>query len=89
MKPLPVTRLPEYREVLVRVSRNSIINVMHNIYWVPPRWLHKMVRVRIYEDEVALYYDQVHLQGMPRLMGRAHHRVNYRHVIGSLVQKGL
>lgn len=32
MKPLPVTRLPEYREVPVRVSRNSTISVMHNIY---------------------------------------------------------
>jgi hypothetical protein len=24
---------------------------------------------------------------MPRLIGRAHHQVNYRHVIGSLVHK--
>jgi hypothetical protein len=87
MKPLPVTRLLEYREVLVRVSRNSTINVMHNIYSVPPRLLHKMVRVRIYEDEIAVYYAQVHLQSMPRLIGRAHHRVNYRQVIWSLVQK--
>jgi hypothetical protein len=87
MKPLPVTRLPEYREVLVRVSRNSTINVMYNIYSVPPRLLHKMVRIRIYEDEIAVYYDQVHIQSMSRLIGRAHHRVNYRHVIWSLVQK--
>jgi hypothetical protein len=87
MKPLPVTRLPEYREVPVRVSRNSTINVMHNIYSVPPRLMHKVVRARLYEDEIAIYYDQAHIQSMPRLIGRAHHRVNYRHVIWSLVQK--
>jgi hypothetical protein len=87
MKPLPVTRLPEYREVPVRVSRNSTINVMHNIYSVPPRLMHKVVRARLYEDEIAVYYDQAHIQSMPRLIGRAHHRVNYRHVIWSLVQK--
>ncbi len=87
MKPLPVTRLPEYREVPVRVSRNSTVNVMHNIYSVPPRLMHKVVRVRLYEDEIAVYYDQAHIQSMPRLIGRAHHRVNYRHVIWSLVHK--
>jgi len=87
MKPLPVMRLPEYREQGVRVSRNSTINVMHNLYSVPPRLMHKAVRVRIYEEEIAVYYDQVHIQSMPRLIGRVHHRVNYRYVIWSLVQK--
>jgi hypothetical protein len=87
MKPVPVARLPQYREVSMRVSRNSTINVMHNIYSVPPRLMHKVVRVRIYEDEIAVYYGQVHIQGMPRLIGRAHHRINYRHVIWSLVHK--
>jgi hypothetical protein len=47
MKPVPVTRLPEYREVSMRVSRNSTLNVMHNIYSVPPRLMHKVVQVRI------------------------------------------
>jgi hypothetical protein len=87
MKPLQVTRLPEYREAPVRVSRNSTINVMHNIYSVPPRLMHKMVRVRIYEDTLEVYYNHTHIQSMPRLVGRAHHRVNYRHVIWSLVHK--
>jgi hypothetical protein len=87
MKPLQVTRLPEYREVPVQVSRNSTINVMHNLYSVPPRLMHKVVRVRLYEDTLELYYGQAHIQSMPRLIGRAHHQVNYRHVIWSLVHK--
>jgi Mu transposase-like protein len=87
MKPLPVTRMPEYREQAVRVSRNSTINVMHNIYSVPPRLMHKVVRVRLYEDTLEAYYHHTLIQTMPRLVGRAHHHVNYRHVIWSLVHK--
>jgi hypothetical protein len=71
----------------VRVSRNSTINVMHNIYSVPPRLLHNVVRVRLYEDTLEVYYHHTLIQAMPRLIGRAHHQVNYRHVIGSLVHK--
>ena len=87
MKPLPVSRMPEYREVSVQVSRNSTTNVMHNLYSVPPRLMHKVVQVRIHEDGIGVYYGQAHIPSMPRLIGRAHHRVNYRHVIWSLVQK--
>jgi hypothetical protein len=47
MKPVAVTRMPEYREQVIRVSRNSTLNVMHNIYSVPPRLMHQVVRVRL------------------------------------------
>jgi hypothetical protein len=71
MKPLPVSRLPEYREAPVRVSRNSTIKVMPNLYSVPPRLMPKMVRVRIYEDTLEVYYNHTPIQSMPRLVGRA------------------
>ncbi|HZC02276.1 MAG TPA: IS21 family transposase [Gammaproteobacteria bacterium] len=87
MRPLQVSRLPEYREVPVRVSRNSTINVLHNIYSVPPRLMHQVVRVRLYEERLEVYYHQSLIQTLPRLIGRAHHRVNYPHVIWSLVHK--
>ena len=71
----------------MRVSRNSTINVMHNLYSVPPRLRHNVVRVRLYEDMLEVYYHHTLIQAMPRLIGRAHHQVNYRHVIWSLVHK--
>ena len=71
----------------MRVSRNGPINVMPNIYSVPPRLMHNVVRVRLYEDTLEVYYHHTLIQTMPRLIGRAHHQVNYRHVIGSLVHK--
>jgi hypothetical protein len=49
--------------------------------------MHKMVRVRSYEDTLEVYYHPTPIQSRPRLVGRAPHRVNYRHVIGSLVHK--
>lgn len=69
------------------VSRNSTIDVMHNIYSVPPRLMHTVVRVRLYEDTLELYSHHTLIQTRPRLIGRAHHQVNYRPVIGSLVHK--
>jgi hypothetical protein len=55
MKPVRLSRLPEYREVPVRVSCNSTINVLHNIYSVPPRLMHQVVRVRLYEKRLEVY----------------------------------
>ena len=87
MRPLSVARLPEFKELEVWVSRNSTINVLSNIYSVPPRLMRHKVRVRIYEDRLVVFYANVVVQEMARLRGRAHHDIDYRHVIWSLVQK--
>jgi len=45
------------------------------------------VRVRVYEDKLEVYYaDKLELV-CERLRGRNGHRIDYRHVIWSLVQK--
>jgi hypothetical protein len=87
MKPLSVARLPEFKELEVWVSRNSTINVLSNIYSVPPRLMRHKVRVHIYEDRLVVFYGNVAVQEMARLRGRSHHDIDYRHVIWSLVQK--
>jgi len=87
MKPLPVDRFPEFKEVTVGVSQNSTINVLGNLYSVPPRLLRQTLRVRVYENHLAVFYGETRIQEMPRLVGRSHHAIDYRHVIWSLVQK--
>ncbi len=87
MRPLSVARLPEFKELEVWVSRNSTINVLSNIYSVPPRLMRHKVRVRLYEDHLVVFYGNVVVQEMARLRGRSHHDIDYRHVIWSLVQK--
>jgi hypothetical protein len=87
MKPLSVARLPAFKELEVWVSQNSTLNVLGNLYSVPPRLMRQKLRVRIYEHHLAVFYADTPIQEMPRLIGRAHHAIDYRHVIGSLVQK--
>jgi hypothetical protein len=87
MKPLIVPRLPAFKELAVWVSQNSTINVLGNLYSVPPRLMRQQLRVRIYENHLRVFYADTLIQEMPRLSGRSHHAIDYRHVIWSLVQK--
>jgi hypothetical protein len=38
---------------------------MHNLYSVPPRLMHNVVRVRLYEDTLEVYYHHTPIQTMP------------------------
>jgi hypothetical protein len=87
MSVLTAKRLPEFKSIVAKVSRNSTVNVLNNIYSVPPRVMRKELTIRIYEDHLQVYYQQIEIQAMPRLIGVSQHDVNYRHVIWSLVKK--
>jgi len=87
MKPLVVSRLPEYTEEDARVMTWSTINVKRNVYSVPSRLIGEEVRVRLYEDHLEVFYRGQHQVTMDRLSGRSGHRIDYRHVIWSLVRK--
>lgn len=80
-------RLPEFREHDVTVTSWSTIRVDHNTYSVPSRLQNERVRVRVYERVLELYYAQKQQLVIERLVGRNGHRINYRHVIWSLVRK--
>lgn len=87
MRPLSVSPLPEYVEVQVGVTSWSTIRVLHNTYSVPSRLIGETVRVRIWDDRLEVAYTQKVELVIPRLLGRQGHRIDYRHVIWSLVQK--
>jgi hypothetical protein len=87
MRPLAVEKLPEYSEVDVLVTGWSTIRVKHNTYSVPSRLIGETVRVRLYDERLeVLHRGQAQLT-VERLHGRNGHRINYRHLIWSLVQK--
>ncbi len=87
MRPLQVRRLPDYTEERVGVSPWSTIRVKQNTYSVPSRLIGERVAVRLYEDRLEIRYaGQVQLS-VERLLGRNGHKINYRHVIWSLVRK--
>jgi len=87
MKPLIATRLCEFRELEVTVTSWSTIRVLHNTYSVPSRLIGESVRVRVFERTLEVWYAEQRQEVIERLRGRNHHRVNYRHIIWSLVQK--
>lgn len=87
MKPLRVDRLPEYRTTQVRVTSRSTIRIKHNTYSLPSRLTRENVKVRIYEDRLEVFYGGTHQLTMERLLGRNGHRIDYRHIIWSLVKK--
>jgi Mu transposase, C-terminal domain len=87
MRPLRVSRLPEYREESAVVTSWSTIRVRRNTYSVPSRLIGETVRVHVYEPRLVVYHGQVRQLEVERLRGAGGHRINYRHVIWSLVQK--
>lgn len=87
MKPLRVDRLPEYKTKQVRVTSRSTIRINHNTYSLPSRLTREKVKVRIYEDRLEVFYGGTHQLTMERLLGRNGHRIDYRHIIWSLVKK--
>ena len=89
LRPLPATKLPEYTSVHPVVRKWSTISVGRRIYSVPSRLIGHKVEARIYADvvEVRLSGVEKPIETMPRLRGEATHRIDYRHVIWSLVRK--
>jgi len=86
MRPLVVDRLPEYTELVVPVAATSTIRVKGCGYSVPSRLIGERVRVHLYEHRVEVYYaDKLEL-ACDRLRNGAT-RIDYRHVIWSLVRK--
>ena len=87
LRPLPASRLPEYTKVTVRVRKWSTINLSGRIYSVPSRLIGHTVEARVFADVVEVRFGEKVIETMPRLRGEKAHRIDYRHVIWSLVRK--
>lgn len=87
LRPLPDHRLEDYRIESARVSRNSTIRLSHHVYSVDSRLMGEIVQVRIFSEHLEVWYAQQCQAQMARLRGENSSRINYRHVIDSLVRK--
>ena len=87
LRPLPAGPLLPCRELRVPVSRFSTIQVLRNTYSLPSRLIGMTVLVRVRAETLEVYHGTVHLHTVPRLHGHGQHRIDYRHVIWSLVRK--
>lgn len=87
LRPLPALPLAPQREVRVRVSRFSTIQVLGNTYSVPSRLLGVAVVVRVQAETLTVVVGTAVVCVLPRLVGRRQHAIQYHHVIWSLVRK--
>jgi transposase len=87
LRALPTRPLPAYRESYATVSRASAVRVLKHSYSVSSRLIGCQLRVRLHADVVELHYKGERVARMERLIGRDPHRIDYRHIIHSLVRK--
>jgi hypothetical protein len=87
MRPLMAKPWPEMRELRPRVNRSGIIRVQNNGYSVPSGLMGKRVRVRVYEWKIEVWYANQCVETFPRMTGMHKYRINYRHVIDTLLRK--
>lgn len=87
LRPLPPAPIPEYVNYRVRVRKWSTISVSNRRYSVPSRLIGMVVEVRVYADHLEVYYKGKLVERMERIHGRGEARIDYRHIIGSLVRK--
>ena len=87
LQPLPATILPVYSELKTAVSKWSLIRVRNNGYSVPASLVGHKVTVRIHIERLEVYYKEKLMMTCPRTVGRGTTRVNYRHIISSLIRK--
>jgi hypothetical protein len=87
LQPLPAAPLSPCQQLSVTVSRFSTIRVLHNAYSVPSRLIGTELTVRVRAEVLEMYVGASPVGTLPRLKGRHQHRIDYRHVIWSLVRK--
>ena len=84
---LPPAPVPEYINYRARVRKWSTIQAAGRTYTVPSRLIGKEVQIRLYAEHLEVYYKDHLVERMDRVRGERETRVDYRHIIGSLVRK--
>jgi len=88
MRPLTARPLNTRRQLRVRVAQTSLIRVEGKHYSVPTGLIGRRVNVWVGEWDIEVYLGTELVERLPRLIGQeANSRVNYRHVIDSLLRK--
>jgi hypothetical protein len=87
MRPLTATPLGTSSIYKVRVSNSGLIRVQKRSYSVPTSLIGRQVTVHAQEWTLAVYYGGKLVETLPRLLGAKTSRVNYHHVIDSLLRK--
>jgi hypothetical protein len=87
LRPLPLKPVPTYTIETPKVRRWSTVRVRNRTYSVPSRLIGHEVEIRVHPNTIEVRYRGNVVEVFPRLRGDRNHRIDYRHVIASLVRK--
>jgi hypothetical protein len=84
---LPKHRIDACKKSTTTVGPSSTIRVNHNVYSVDSKLIGEHIKVRLFMDHLEIWYSQKKVDTLPRLRGESKHKINYRHIIDSLIRK--
>ena len=84
---LPDRRIDSCKKQELKVGPSSTIRVNHNVYSVNSKLIGETVQIRLYMEHLEIWYGQKKLDTIPRQRGKGNYRINYRHIIDSLIRK--
>ena len=87
LRPLPSYKIDIVKKLTVKVGPSSTIRVDHNVYSVHSRLIGESVVVFVHQDEITVQYGGRVVHTLPRLVGNKKHKIDYRHIIDSLIRK--
>ncbi len=90
LQPLPKRRTQDYAEHRVLVSSSSTFDLKRVTYTVPSRFVGERLYVQLYDERLELFSGHVRVLELPRVYAHKNQRarrIDYRHVIDSLVRK--
>jgi hypothetical protein len=79
--------VPAYTTFQPVVRRWSTIRVAGRVYTVPSRLIGERVEARQHADAIEVFYKGTFVERLPRVRKDGGARIDYRHVIWSLVRK--
>lgn len=87
LRALPERKIDSFKAIEKPVTKNSTILIDHNIYSVNSRLIGEKVKVKVFAEYLEVRYAQKLVEKIPRLRGAGKHKVQYRHIIDSLIRK--
>jgi hypothetical protein len=87
LKALPARRLDDVQILEAVVTKWSTVQALHNTYSVPSSLIGYEVQVCVHAEHLEVYYGSALIERIERLRGTHGARINYRHLIHSLIKK--
>lgn len=91
LRPLPAHKAVDYDDLTATVNCTSTIIIKRVMYSVPSRLIGERLRIRMYHDKLECYVGNTFAIALERVpnppRGKRMRKINYRHVVHSLVKK--